>query len=369
MNTLCSSRSVAAPTQHRVPTAMTSAIIHAALVLLVVYTGAATNSTPAPVDKESLRFVNVTPPPEPPRPVTPPVRLPPPEELARVDTLPPIPVIEELPPPEPIEEARLQPVPREPEPLIEAPVIERANPVVQVGGFSSAIAATQTMAGRTVEAAGFDRADDRTSERARAGAVVGGFNSAAAARTAPGTGRAVGVTDAGFGTGTAASPGGAGRGRAVAAAGFGSGAAGTPGGRGSGRGVAAAGFDSGPSGSSGGRPPQTVKTSDFDSRDAPPTAPKAPVEARTEIPVEILSKPTPAYTEEARALKIEGEVTLDVEFDATGEVRVHQIVRGLGHGLDEMAARAVKAMRFKPARRNGDAVSVRTTVTIVFRLA
>ena len=87
------------------------------------------------------------------------------------------------------------------------------------------------------------------------------------------------------------------------------------------------------------------------------------------MPVEILSKPTPAYTDEARALKIEGEVALEVEFTATGEVRVLQVVRSLGHGLDESAARAVQGMRFKPAQRHGQPVDVRTIVNIVFRLA
>jgi len=54
-------------------------------------------------------------------------------------------------------------------------------------------------------------------------------------------------------------------------------------------------------------------------------------------PVEILSKPKPAYTEEARAKKIEGEVLLEMQFSASGEARVVRVVRGLGHGLDETA--------------------------------
>jgi TonB family protein len=68
-------------------------------------------------------------------------------------------------------------------------------------------------------------------------------------------------------------------------------------------------------------------------------------------------------------MKIEGEVALEVEFMATGEVRVMRIVRGLGHGLDESAMRAVKGVRFKPAQRDGQPVNVRTTVNILFQLA
>lgn len=141
------------------------------------------------------------------------------------------------------------------------------------------------------------------------------------------------------------------------------------GGRG-GRVVAAAGLDAGTGGGGGGaRAPQAVKGTDFDARAAQPSAPKVSREARTEVPVEILSKPTPEYTDEARALKIEGEVALEVEFAATGEIRVLKVVRSLGHGLDERAARAVQGMRFKPAQRHGQPVDVRTTVNIVFRLA
>jgi TonB family protein len=45
------------------------------------------------------------------------------------------------------------------------------------------------------------------------------------------------------------------------------------------------------------------------------------------------------------------------------------VIRGLGHGLDETATRAVKGVRFKPAQRDGQPVDVRTTVNIVFQLA
>jgi TonB family protein len=87
------------------------------------------------------------------------------------------------------------------------------------------------------------------------------------------------------------------------------------------------------------------------------------------IPVEVLSKPTPAYTDAARRLKIEGEVVLEVEFLANGAVRVLRVLRGLGHGLDESATAAAQEIRFKPATSEGRAVDSRTTVQIVFRLA
>jgi TonB family protein len=93
----------------------------------------------------------------------------------------------------------------------------------------------------------------------------------------------------------------------------------------------------------------------------------APV-ARIDAPVEIVFKPVPAYTDEARRLRIEGTVVLDVEFTASSTVRVLRIVSGLGHGLDESASRAAADIRFNPARRGGVAADIRTTVQIVFRL-
>jgi TonB family protein len=85
--------------------------------------------------------------------------------------------------------------------------------------------------------------------------------------------------------------------------------------------------------------------------------------------VEILSKPRPAYSAEARDLHLEGEVLLDVLFRASGEARVERVVRGLGHGLDEAAIASVAHIRFHPAERAGQMIDQRATVHIVFQLA
>jgi TonB family protein len=85
--------------------------------------------------------------------------------------------------------------------------------------------------------------------------------------------------------------------------------------------------------------------------------------------VEITYKPNPAYTEEARNLKLEGEVLLEVEFLASGQLHVNRVVRGLGHGLDETAVAAANKMRFKPAMRNGQAMDSTAIVHVVFQLA
>ena len=85
--------------------------------------------------------------------------------------------------------------------------------------------------------------------------------------------------------------------------------------------------------------------------------------------VEILSKPRPLYTEEARRLRIEGEVLLEVLFTATGTAQVQRILRGLGHGLDESAATSATQIQFRPAQRAGQPVDQTATVHITFQLA
>jgi TonB family protein len=86
-------------------------------------------------------------------------------------------------------------------------------------------------------------------------------------------------------------------------------------------------------------------------------------------PVEILFKPKPEYTDEARAKKIEGEVLLQVIFAASGEVKVERVVQGLGYGLDHSAEAAAREIRFRPAQQEGQPVDANAIVHITFALA
>jgi TonB family protein len=85
--------------------------------------------------------------------------------------------------------------------------------------------------------------------------------------------------------------------------------------------------------------------------------------------VEIVSKPMPRYTEEARQLRLEGEVLLRVQFLTSGEVRVLKVVQGLGHGLDEQAMHAAEKIKFKPAEHDGQQIDSEATIHIIFELA
>ncbi len=85
--------------------------------------------------------------------------------------------------------------------------------------------------------------------------------------------------------------------------------------------------------------------------------------------VNIVDKPRPQYTAEGRSLRIEGDVVLDLVFLANGSVQVNRVISGLGHGLDEAAARAAQEIKFKPAKRDGQPVDFPARVRIEFRLA
>jgi TonB family protein len=114
----------------------------------------------------------------------------------------------------------------------------------------------------------------------------------------------------------------------------------------------------------------SVQQSGFgDAAAAARNAPKTQVAATPHTtPVEVISKPTPVYTEEGRRLKIEGEVVLMVSFEAVGRVRVVQVMQGLGHGLDEAAVHAAEQIRFKPATRDGQPSDSTAKLHIVFQL-
>jgi len=138
----------------------------------------------------------------------------------------------------------------------------------------------------------------------------------------------------------------------VASADFGNGIAtgGKGDGRSNGQGVATGGFGS----------EQVVKGSG-------PKIVAADTGAAT--PVEITFKPNPVYTDEARSLKLEGEVLLEVSFGANGTLHVNRVVRGLGHGLDEAAIAAANKMRFKPAMRGGQPTDSTAIVHVMFQMA
>jgi TonB family protein len=150
--------------------------------------------------------------------------------------------------------------------------------------------------------------------------------------------------------------------------GYGNGSGGDQGIRGT---VASTGFGNGtanppPAGKKG-----TLQSTGFADQTVATEAPKKKAVAGegATTPVDILEKPHPQYTAEGRSLKIEGDVVLEMVFLANGSIQVNRVVSGLGHGLDEAATRAAQQIKFKPARREGQAVDFPARVRIEFRLA
>lgn len=342
----------AAPRRARSSAAVIISVVgHVAIVATVLYVARDAVSAALPRASRVLTFVSTVPAPDPAL-VTP---LPELEKPPRLTAPRPL-LAEPVPAPAPVVAARVEP-PRAPEPRREvsplSPKVDAPKPVppaVTVGTFAATVpSARSTDPVRTVRAAGFDATAARAPELKTAAAVTGTFDahSATTSDPRPGSDRAAAVADAGFGTTNTAAPA-ARANRAVADAGF-----------------------------SGGQPaaatrspaPPGVRSAGFDAPAPPPAVAQPARPARIDVPVEILAKPTPAYTDEARALKLEGEVVLEVEFSAAGGVRVLRVVTGLGHGLDESATRAALGIRFKPAQSGGRAVDFRSTVHIVFRLA
>jgi len=238
-----------------------------------------------------------------------------------------------------------QPIPPQPLPPVknndqggssETASLRLPNHAVQTGGFGSpnGFAGPSHHNGNTVAVGlfgmpdGAGKGNGTSGSKRLAGTVASaGFGDGVAVSTAHGTRET--VASSGFGDGVArVSDNADGRGRSV---------------------KPASGFDLVPA----------TETREEKIGSAPP-----PME-----PVVILSKPNPRYTDEARRLRIEGEVALSVVFEAAGHVRVLGVVRGLGHGLDESAKQAAEQIRFKAAMQGGQTVDFPATVRIVFELA
>jgi TonB family protein len=82
----------------------------------------------------------------------------------------------------------------------------------------------------------------------------------------------------------------------------------------------------------------------------------------------VIFKVDPEYSEEARKAKYSGTVMLAVVVDTEGHARDIHVVKSLGMGLDEKAIEAVEKWKFKPGMKGGQAVNVRATIEVNFRL-
>jgi periplasmic protein TonB len=93
-------------------------------------------------------------------------------------------------------------------------------------------------------------------------------------------------------------------------------------------------------------------------------APKYVPPGSADTDPELVGDYKPPYPEEAKKNEIEGTVVLKVTINDEGVVTDVKVLRGLGFGLDDAAAAAMRKHRFKPAIKDGEKVG--TTITFNF---
>ena len=74
------------------------------------------------------------------------------------------------------------------------------------------------------------------------------------------------------------------------------------------------------------------------------------------------------YPDAARRGGVEGDVLLELEVSADGEVTGSRVVRSAGNGFDEVAQKLVRRFRFRPATKGGKPVPAVVPWTYKFRL-
>ncbi len=98
---------------------------------------------------------------------------------------------------------------------------------------------------------------------------------------------------------------------------------------------------------------------------APPPGPAAPVLHGAEL----IASPVPTYPTACRRRGIEGEVVVELLVGEDGAVREAKVRVSSGcEELDAAALAAVKAARYRPARRDGAPVAASDSIRYVFRL-
>jgi TonB family protein len=86
------------------------------------------------------------------------------------------------------------------------------------------------------------------------------------------------------------------------------------------------------------------------------------------VPPKVLEKSEPKYTDEARAAKLEGTVTLTLVIGTDQRAHDVKVTKSLDPGLDANAISSIETWRFQPGTKNGKRVPVRAAVEINFRL-
>src|SRR5262245_19311178 len=99
-----------------------------------------------------------------------------------------------------------------------------------------------------------------------------------------------------------------------------------------------------------------------------PMPPSAVLLGTSSLMPKITYREKAKYTEEARYSITHGTVVLNVVFNSDGRITDIRVVRGLPDGLTEKAIEAAVKIRFEPARKDGQPVSVRLNLEFKFHM-
>ncbi len=125
---------------------------------------------------------------------------------------------------------------------------------------------------------------------------------------------------------------------------------------------------------------ETIEFTDLDLGEEPPPPPPPPEDAYAIVFVPFDEPPTPiggfaaiqrkvVYPDIARRAGVEGRVTVYAQIDENGNVVRTKVVQSLGpNGCDEAAVKAIKAVKWRPAKQRDRAVKVWIAVPVDFRL-
>ncbi len=89
---------------------------------------------------------------------------------------------------------------------------------------------------------------------------------------------------------------------------------------------------------------------------------------QTPIPIKILTKPKPGYTDRARQSNTQGAIRIAVLFGASGRIERTMVLKGLPNGLTQKAVAAAKKITFEPVTENGKPISVVKVVQYSFSI-
>ncbi|HXG68241.1 MAG TPA: energy transducer TonB, partial [Blastocatellia bacterium] len=84
-------------------------------------------------------------------------------------------------------------------------------------------------------------------------------------------------------------------------------------------------------------------------------------------PPEFLNRVKPEYTEQADRCDVSATVEAVAVFRADGQVGEVTITRWAGFGLDEATEQAIRQLKFNPATRDGQPISMRASIRYNFR--